>query len=85
MTIRHMMGINFYDDYNDEIIPLLPFPLIPSLTYDYLNPEIKHHSSIKAPRFLSQHLCPSKITINCVFYIDNLYEIEVSLESGFAY
>ena len=31
MTITHMMGTDFNDDYNDEIIPLLPFPPIPSL------------------------------------------------------
>lgn len=85
MRIKHMMGINFNDDYNDGIIPLLPFPLISFLTYDYLNSEIKDHSSIKVPRFLSQYLCLSKITINCVFYINNLYEINASLESDFVY
>ena len=31
-----MMSINFNDDYNDEIILLLPFSLKSSLIYGYL-------------------------------------------------
>ena len=85
MKIRYMIGINFNDDYNDEINPLLPFPLIPPLSYDYLKAKIKPHSSIKAPRFWSHHLCLSKITTDCVFYISNLFKTQAYEESSFVY
>ena len=80
-----MMNVYFgyYWGDDERLFWQLSFLIIQPLKYDSLKAKIKHHSSIKASRLSSQHLCLSKIKIGYMLYIDNLYKTQVFLKSGF--
>ena len=73
----------YYCGDDDVLFRQLSFLIIQPLKYHTLKAKIKHHSSIKASRLWSQHLCLSKIKIDYMLYIDNLYKTQTFLKSGF--